>query len=296
MAKLGLVTVLFKSDDVLEDFFSSLFKQSYRDFHLYVIDNTPSEKTDFLLQNLLDKFPVPGYSHIKNYENVGVAKGNNQGIQLALQDGVDYILLLNNDIEFSDANIFSSLIDTSINEGYKLLAPKILFFGSDIIWMNGGGFDFMKGITKHYDEGKTDYVLSEDFKICDYVPTCFVLINAKIFEQVGFMDEQYFVYYDDTDFMFRCYSQGFKILVLQNFKIYHKVSFSSGGGNSLTSIYYNNRNRFYFIRKNFKSVRYIIAMTYSLFSRLLIFVLFKKDQKKVLIKALKEGLKMPIYR
>src|SRR3569832_461087 len=100
MALLGLVTVLYNSNNVLEDFFRSLSIQTFKDYHLYIIDNSPSEATDEIISSLLKKYTVPGYSHVKNAGNYGVAKGNNQGINLALEAGSEYIILLNNDIEF----------------------------------------------------------------------------------------------------------------------------------------------------------------------------------------------------
>ena len=43
MAKIGLVTVLFKSDEVLPDFFSSIARQTHKDYILYLVDNSESE-------------------------------------------------------------------------------------------------------------------------------------------------------------------------------------------------------------------------------------------------------------
>ena len=41
-----------------------------------------------------------------------------------------------------------------------------------------------------------------------YAPTCFMLVEAAVFERIGFMDERYFVYYDDTDFVWRAVKLG----------------------------------------------------------------------------------------
>ena len=100
MATLGLVTVLYNSDGVLEEFFRSLSIQTYTDYHLYLIDNSPSPATDEMVKRFAEKYKIPAHTHFKNDGNYGVAKGNNQGIKLALEAGADFVILLNNDIEF----------------------------------------------------------------------------------------------------------------------------------------------------------------------------------------------------
>ncbi len=84
MKETGLVTVLFKSDDVLDGFIKSLSIQNYTDYHLFIIDNSPSLETDQLLKDLSIKYGFYQFTHLKNENNEGVAKGNNKGIQLSL--------------------------------------------------------------------------------------------------------------------------------------------------------------------------------------------------------------------
>src|ERR1700712_764043 len=111
MPKIGLVTVLYKCDDVLEDFFKSLSLQTYKDYFLYIFDNSPSIETDACVLRLSKQFPIPGLIHIKSTSNVGIAKGNNTGIQMALENNCDYVLLLNNDITFYEPDFFKSMVE-----------------------------------------------------------------------------------------------------------------------------------------------------------------------------------------
>ena len=83
---IGLVTVLYNSDDVLEGFLKSISFQDHKDYKLYLIDNSANEKTDMLLSDLLKRYPVSSYKHIKTGGNIGVAGGNNWGIREALAD------------------------------------------------------------------------------------------------------------------------------------------------------------------------------------------------------------------
>lgn len=98
MQKIGLVTITYNSAHVMEPFMQCVLNQTHTNFILYIIDNISSDNTLELLKNYRDERIVL----IANKENVGVAKGNNQGIVQAMQDGCDELLIINNDVEFED--------------------------------------------------------------------------------------------------------------------------------------------------------------------------------------------------
>ncbi|MBK6935736.1 MAG: glycosyltransferase family 2 protein [Chitinophagaceae bacterium] len=113
MATIGLVTVLYNSDEVLPGFFGSISRQDFNNYILYLIDNSASEQTDKCIVSCAEKFPVTAFRHIKSGGNVGVATGNNIGIKAALQDGCSHVLLLNNDIEFDQPFVISRLLSVA---------------------------------------------------------------------------------------------------------------------------------------------------------------------------------------
>src|SRR5260221_2631542 len=221
MAKIGLVTVLFNSENVLEGFFKSLSQQTCKDFNLYIVDNTPSIKTDLLLSDLLKKYPITNYYHIKNQINVGVAKGNNQGIELSLSDDCKYTLILNNDIEFDQSELFDDLIRAAEHGNENLIVPKIMFFDNKKIWMAGGTMNLWLGVTSHIGYNCQDNATYNKEMYISYAPTCFMLVRNSVFKEIGIMDEQYFVYYDDTDFVYRALKSGYKLLYVPKYTILH---------------------------------------------------------------------------
>lgn len=288
MAILGLVTVLYNSEPVLDGFFRSLAEQSFKDYHLYLIDNTHSEASALKLYALLDKYQIENYTHVKNDSNVGVATGNNQGISLSLKAKTTYTLLLNNDIEFDNNDLLKDLVGRAEDDKENLIIPKILFYDSKKIWMAGGSFVKYKAIINHRGEGEPDSEIFNEEYYCDYAPTCFMLIRNEVFGRIGLMDEKYFVYYDDTDFLYRAHEVGFKIKYLPKLIVLHKVSSSTGGNDSAFSIYYANRNRIYFIRKNYIRCMFFVAMSFTLITRGIKYIKYK-DQRHILVKAVKEG-------
>lgn len=294
MAKLGLVTVLYKSDEVLPGFFKSLTSQTFKDYHLYVIDNSSNNATNTLLERLLAEFPIPNYTYIDSGYNCGVAEGNNIGTKLALEAGCEYILLLNNDIEFHQHVLFEELYEYAMNSKETMLIPKILYYGTNIIWMAGGKYFKYKASTIHNYENMPDDPLkhSEMQTYSNYAPTCFMLIHRRVFDEVGFFDSKYFVYYDDTDFIYRAIQKGFKIFCLPHLAVYHKISSSTGGNRSDFTIYYTYRNQIYFIRKNIKGFAKFCSYTFMFSKALIKLFVFKREQKKSILKGIKEGLEM----
>ena len=108
------------------------------------------------------------------------------------------------------------------------------------------------------------------------------------------MDENYFVYYDDTDFIYRAVKAGYKIFYMPTLEVMHKVSTSTGGAESLFTIYYTNRNRIYFLRKNFKGFNKLVPLTFTLVTRLMKSLVYNKKQSLSMWKAILAGFKMKV--
>lgn len=292
MAKVGLVTVLYNSDRVLEGFFKSLSVQTFKDYKLYIIDNSPSAETDKVISQYTASYPILEYIHIKSSGNIGVAAGNNVGIKAALKDDSDYILLLNNDIEFEQCNLIEELVKQAELRNESLIIPKILFYDSRKIWMAGGRMLYFKGATQHIGEGKDDSNIYDKEGYYNYAPTCFMLISKEVFKSVGMMDEKYFVYYDDTDFIFRAGKKNYRILYLPKLVVLHKVSSSSGGDMSTFGMYYLTRNRLYFVNKNFKKFKKLSPILYSYLAPLIRSIFYSKELRKALFRGIKDGTKL----
>lgn len=266
LALVGIVTVLYHSDDVLPDFFTSLAAQEGVRFKLFVIDNGATDSGTKISEQLAAQHGIDCVC-VFNNANVGVARGNNQGIELALAAGCSHVLLANNDTAFSKDTI-ATLLTTMVDGGDRAATPKIMYYDQpQLIWYSGGNIDAWTMRTPHYGIKTVDVGQYDDVKHVGYAPTCFMLLDRRVFESVGLMDEKYFVYSDDTDFVWRARAQGIAIRYVPKSLVLHKVSTSTGGDNSPFSVYYANRNRIYFIRKNLRGVQRLVAMTYVLLTR-----------------------------
>ena len=292
MSKIGLVTVLFKSDDVLPGFFKSIAKQIYKDHILYLVDNSPNPTSDKIIKDCMEESPITAYKQIKNADNVGVAEGNNIGIRQALTDDCSHILLLNNDIELEQDIVFSTMLSLC-EKGERIVVPKIFYYDTRKIWMAGGNMNKWRALGTHYGFNKEDAPQYNIAKYITYAPTCFMLVESSVFKKTGLMDEKYFAYYDDTDFVFRACREGYRMYYEPAITVLHKVSSSTGGDTSFY-VYYSNRNKIYFIRKNLKGFVKYFAILYTFFTRIFYYLRFDKVQREKLMQALKDGFKIPL--
>jgi GT2 family glycosyltransferase len=246
-ATIGVVTVTYNSGRVIPDFIESLRKQTYRNFRLYAIDNASSDNSLELLENYSDA----RYAIIRNRTNVGVAEGNNIGIRAALNDGCGSVLLINNDTAFG-ADLISGLHEGLQKYHCDMIVPKILYLDPpDKIWSAGGAFSLIRGRPRHLGFNRKDDGSFDKACEVEYSPTCCMLIRREVFERIGLMDSNYFVYFDDADFCLRAHRAGVRLVYAPDTSLFHKVS-SLIGHRSDLSIRYVSRNHVYFVLKHFR--------------------------------------------
>jgi hypothetical protein len=273
----GVVTVTYNSGLVLPDFVASMKAQSHSNFLLYVIDNSSSDDT----LNQVQSWKDPRVVIIANTTNIGVAAGNNQGIRAAIEAGCEHILLLNNDVVFG-AKLFAQLLDGLADCGCDMVVPLIYYHDRpDVIWCAGGYFQPKLAYrSMHYGDGQRDMGQFGVTRVVSYAPTCCVLIRRTVFGGIGIMDERYFVYGDDTDFMLRAMKAGKTLYYLPEAKLWHKVN-SLTGADSPFSMRYGTRNRAFFIAKHLGR---LTASTFNLVYPLyyLLRFIFDKDTREAL--------------
>lgn len=249
MSKVGIVTVMYNSECVLPEYFESLENQKFKDFTLYIIDNNSPDHSLNLAKELSTQVSFKCVFLPQN-TNWGIAKGNNIGIIEALKDQSNYVLLSNNDVVLNHDDTLEVMVNKMDNSDFDILCPKIYHYSDPkIIWAAGGNFVNYDTNTSHYGAHQIDNGQFEEERSIRYTPTCFVIIRSDVFSKIGYMDEWYFVYYDDTDFIYRANKAGLKIYYTPQTSILHNES-SSTGRESPFTYYYFARNRLYFVRKH----------------------------------------------
>lgn len=264
------------------DCVESLRKIKYLNYKILIIDNaSTNDSLNYIKQSLADCIII------ESKQNLGFAGGNNIGIKYALENGADYVLLLNNDTivenDFLDKLVEVAQKDNNIG----VVGGKIYYHSNPKkIWYSGGKINKFTGSTKHLGVDETDKGQYDNLTYTEYVTGCMMLVSRKAIEKAGMMDEKYFLYYEETDWNIKIKNAGFKIIYTPYSKIYHKVSSSTQKLNESMGYYYD-RNRYYFVMNNFK-LKSKLCM-YCYFRIILLLKYFKailqnKEKKKQIIR------------
>lgn len=251
-----------RADDTIECLEScSRLENKNFDLKIVLVDNASSDDSFVRIKNealkiLKDKTK---FKIIQNSKNLGFAGGNNVGLRFALDNGAEYVLVLNNDT-IVHRNLLLGLIETTENyPTVGAISPKIYFakgyeFHKEryekrelgrVIWYAGGKIDWKnvyatnRGVDE-VDRGQYDKITKTDFA----TGAC-MFLSAKALREVGLFDEKFFMYFEDVDLSCRMRKNGWEVLYSPYGYLWHKVSQSSKVGGSLAD-YYLTRNRLLF--------------------------------------------------
>jgi GT2 family glycosyltransferase/ubiquinone/menaquinone biosynthesis C-methylase UbiE len=184
---------------------------------------------------------------IKAKANYGYSGGNNLGIMFASKVfKPDYFLVLNNDVVV-DKTFLSELVKVAIKTRAGIVGPKnYLYSNPSILWLAWFDIDMKRGkpilvMPRTVDRGDGDQVRRVPF----IAGSC-LLIRKDVIQNIGLFDEEYFCYWDETDYCMRARKAGYEILYAPSSKIWHKVSSSA----KALAEYYITRNRFLFMKKH----------------------------------------------
>ncbi len=200
----------------------------YPQLSVVLVDNASRDGT---VESVRENFPA--VKVIINSENFRFAGGNNVGINYAMQNKADYVLLLNNDAEVPPDFLSELVRVAESSEDIGMLGPKIYYHDTPRkIWFAGGRIEFWKGWVSHIGIRELDHGQYDITKDVDYLTGCCLLVKRKVIETVGSLDESYFIYGEDADWCIRASRAGFRLVYVPSSFIWHKVSSSSGGNMS----------------------------------------------------------------
>lgn len=222
---------------------TSLAGSSYGNLRVVVVDNASAE--DPRAKITAD---FPEVTVLRASENLGFSGGNNIGILHALDQGADFVFLLNN-----DATVAPDAITEVVRAHGELEAPgfvgcKVLYADApETIQFMGGRFVYTPEPRGwHMGDGEPD---GEDWQAvleCDYVSACALLASSTTLRTVGLLDERFFLYWEDTEWGARAKSKGFRNYVTPCARVFHKVARSTQGGRHPKAAYYIKRNALLF--------------------------------------------------
>jgi len=292
----SIITLNMDQTDVTVEFLKSLSVSSYKNFEIIIVDqNSKEDPTDKLTK------AYPDIILIKSKKNLGFTGGNNLGIS---HSKGEFIFCVNNDTIITETlieELVEPLMHNNVNIG--VTSPKIKYYENPEI-IQYAGTSKMNPYTGR-TAGNMKGVLDSKHPECSdsyqtyYAHGCAMMINYKVIEDIGFLDDDYFIYYEELDFSERVHKAGYKIWYVGSTYILHKESITVGK-NSLFKEYYHTRNRILFMRKhkknNFNLFIYYLFFIFVITPKKLILFLINKEFKHIntFFNAIKWNLKYKI--
>lgn len=221
------------------DCLSSLRELRYNNATIVVVDNGSSDGTSEAVASA-----HPEVHLLRSDKNVGFAAGNNLGLRQAFEIGADYAFLLNNDT-VADPDLLSRLVgEAQARSDAGALCPLVYYaHPPDMVWYAGARFDPGRG-----HNGRQTGYRSRDrgqyrgVREVERATGAAMLVPRPVLREVGLFDEELFLHVEDADWSLRARARGYRIYLVPEARLWHKVSVDSGGEHSPTLAYYAVRN------------------------------------------------------
>lgn len=217
---------------------------------IFVGDNASEDGSQEAIRSQLARMRAREWQDLVLVEfekNLGFARANNRLLEV-VPDHYDYVYCSNNDVVFVEdiLTILAGFMEKDPTIGTA--GPKVLSHSQPDRLAHGAGYVYpLLCGTRSVDAKK--------LVDCDFLTGCGLLVRRQVLRELGrFFDEDFFAYWEDTDFCARVRRRGYRVVYCPQARVLHKVGAASGGGwGMLTSparIYYDVHSKFIFARKH----------------------------------------------
>jgi len=243
--------------------YESLFKQTYKNFLIYFVDNNSNDGSVNYSKEINKEFGFD-IRYIRLNENSGDAKGNSIGAGHAVKDGCDYVFILNNDTELDPVCIEELKRLSEKNTETGVTGPIFFYWTKEKIknkiQMYGAHVNYrtqekeIVAAKQIFEETELPEVLE-----CDYPIGGALFIKKVVIEKLGILfDDRYFMYNNEIDFAYRLKKIGYKSFATTKAKVWHNHNWVR----SNKSGYYR---EYYLIERN----KFLYCYKYKFFGQLL---------------------------
>ena len=260
---LSIVIVSWKVKKLLEECLNSIFNQTKEiTYEVWVVDNFSQDGT---VEMVKEKFPQVHL--IANPKNLGFAKANNQAIRLAKGK---FILLLNPDTKILDNALEKIVHFMEENPNCGVVGGKLLnpdgslqpsvrrfprFLDQALILLKIHHFlpnlpPLRAYLAKNFDYDKKQEV--------DQIMGAFFLIRREVIEEVGLLDENFWIWFEEVDYCQRVKKAGKKVCYCPQAKIIHYFGQSFKQRLSLDKQRIYNRSLSYYFKKHHSFINYLL--------------------------------------
>lgn len=213
----SVIIVNWNGAAILPECLTTLFQQQYKQIEVIVVDNNSSDNSVKIIKKFKEVILI------KSSQNLGFAGGNNLALPKAKGK---YVLLLNTDTRVPK-DFLKKLVDVLEQKPeVGVVQPKIMYEDETINSLGGyltsSGFLYYPG----YGKKTTIVEYSKQQKVFTAFGAC-MLIRKKVIDEIGLFDNDYFMYFEETDFCMRVWLAGYEVRCIPNIFIHHKGAVSS---------------------------------------------------------------------
>ena len=238
MKTTGIVICNYNKCDYVLGCIQSVLESKTDDYDLYVVDNASTDDSVEKIQELYgDRLNL-----IVNEENLGGSGGFNTGIRKVVSAGYKYVWCLDNDVLVDEEALpyLVKFLDEHEETG---------MVGSKVYHMENPDYVQQFGITIDFNELCVEAKYLNEFEdgtmpevvYSDAVAACSVLVRTSLIKEIGPMPEANFLYWDDTEWGYRCNRAGYKVASYGKSKVLHAMGAKKESVNTFP-VYYAWRN------------------------------------------------------
>ncbi|MFN8345315.1 MAG: glycosyltransferase [Spirosomataceae bacterium] len=253
----SIITINYDQPQITAQLLESLRKITYSNVEIWVVDNnSPNRSTDAIAPFF------PEVKFLKSTTNVGFAGGNNLAAQQARGE---YLLFINNDVEVAPGFLEPLVERLQSDRSIGMVSPKIKYFDAPDTLQYAGcsEINLITGQGHFIGHRETDGSAFSQSAPTAYIHGAAMLVTRQVLTQTGFMDDDYFLYYEELDWCARARRDGFNVWYVAESEVWHKESMSTGKESPL-KVYFQTRNRLKFLRKNGKLWQQFVGLGFIL--------------------------------
>lgn len=261
-SSIWIVIVNYRTADLVIDCLRALSAQvsDLVNSRVVVVDNNSGDDSVVKLAAAIEREGWSSWTDVMPLDrNGGFAFGNNASIRIALAstESVDYVMLLNPDtvaypgaikalVDFMDAHPDAGVAGSQLENANGSVECSAHTFPSPLGELNGAArLGVLSRLLHRYVVSPPSRALAHP---CDWVCGASMIIRRQVIEDIGLMDERYFLYFEEVDYCRRAHQAGWQCWHVPDSRVIHLEGASTGisaTAKRRAGYWYDSRRRFF---------------------------------------------------
>jgi GT2 family glycosyltransferase len=240
-----IIVVTYKGRSDTLECLESLSHLTYPNHKVIVVDQNSQDGTPDAVRTQYGQVQV-----VENLVNNGFTGGSNLGLATALKRPTEYVFLLNNDTLVEPEIVEKLITPMEEDSTIGIISPIGLYYEKPNIVCWAGSDTDWRGRSQNYTCDVSIETLDTRIRETGFVASGGMMIRCAVVEEIGLMDDRFFIYFDDNDFCARARRAKWRVVYLPSAKLWHKISRVQALIGDDFGIYHWQRNRLLYLWKH----------------------------------------------